>query len=99
MPELKRFVKNDEGAAIYKNLDVEFVSGATPILTIFDDGAEVETIQLSDMQFSELHSMVLEKGFILKPEVEEEAEEAEGKEEGEEKEEMKNEEKVNGAEL
>mmetsp|Transcript_27145 Transcript_27145/g.54316 ORF Transcript_27145/g.54316 Transcript_27145/m.54316 type:complete len:100 (+) Transcript_27145:223-522(+) len=99
MPELKRFVKSDEGAAIYKNLDVEFVSGAKPILTIFDDGVEVEEIQLSDMKFSELHSMVLEKGFTLKPEVEEEAEEAEVEKEGKEKEEMITVQTISGAEL
>jgi len=66
MPELKSFLKDYE-AQEYKGVEVEFVKGKKAIMTIYDDGEEVESITLSDYSTKEaMHRLMEEKGFVKK---------------------------------
>jgi len=71
LPHVRQFIKLevDEGAGSYDNVEIEFISGKKPILTIYDDGVETEQIALADYNgsFQELHALFKEKGFIQKP--------------------------------
>lgn len=74
LPHVKLFVKTDkeEGALSYQNVEVEYISGKKPVLTIFDDGVQTEEILLGEYNDSQkqLHALFKEKGFIRKPGVE-----------------------------
>jgi len=69
---VKKFVKGgaDIGAIGYEGVEVEYVRGAPPVLTIFHDLVEAEKVDLSTYKFDELHKMMVEKGFVKKPEAE-----------------------------
>lgn len=83
LPALKSFLKGDDGATLYDGVDVQFISGKKAVLTIFEDGVEVEQISLKEHSTSEeeLHALMVSKGFKknekpeVKPEEEEEEEE------------------------
>jgi len=52
---------------MYRNVDIEYIHGRTATLTIYEDGAEVEKIILSDYKTrDEMHQLFREKGFIMK---------------------------------
>jgi hypothetical protein len=69
-PELKKFVKYG-GAENYQNVEVEFISGKNAILAIYNDGVEQEQVALQGIPTEkEMHQLMLDKGFILKPEEE-----------------------------
>jgi len=69
---VKKFVKGeaDIGAIGYEDVEVKFVRGDPPVLTIFHDLVEVEKVDLSKFKFDELHKMMVEKGFVKKTETE-----------------------------
>ncbi len=56
LPILKEFLKGDGGAILYKNVDIEFVSGRKATMTVYrgdEEGDVVETIILSDYETEE----------------------------------------------
>jgi len=68
LPEVKRFLKGFE-AEEYENIEVQYIHGRKPVLTIFEDGVQKEEVALSTFkQTSDLHSMMVTKGFIRKSE-------------------------------
>ena len=68
MPEVKRFLKGFE-AEEYENIEVQYIHGRQPVLTIFEDGVEREQVPLSKFKKrSELHTMMVTKGFVRKSE-------------------------------
>ena len=67
LPELKTFVKFG-GAESFENVEIEFVSGQKAILTIFKDGIEQEQVALQSIATeAEMHQLMLDKGFVLRP--------------------------------
>jgi Sep15/SelM redox domain len=66
LPELKSFLKDGE-AASYEGVSVRFVHGQTAVMTIFDDGVEQEKVPLHTIKSKQtMHSLMKEKGFVLK---------------------------------
>eukprot|EP00592_Proboscia_alata_P004642 CAMPEP_0194371858 /NCGR_PEP_ID=MMETSP0174-20130528/20227_1 /TAXON_ID=216777 /ORGANISM="Proboscia alata, Strain PI-D3" /LENGTH=143 /DNA_ID=CAMNT_0039150097 /DNA_START=40 /DNA_END=471 /DNA_ORIENTATION=+ len=66
LPHLKAFIVG-LGAEMYQNVEIEFIYGTAAVLTVFDDGVEVETIMLADYETrAELDALFKEKGFKLK---------------------------------
>lgn len=66
LPNLKRFLKGDSGAVIYRNVEVEFIRGKKATMSIMEDGGEVENIILSDYEEKGeegMHDLFKEKGF------------------------------------
>ena len=64
LPELKSFLKEPDGVDLYKKVEVEFIPGRKAVMTIYQDGAEIEKITLSDYNDKEkLHELFIEKGF------------------------------------
>lgn len=64
LPQLKSFLKEENGVDQYKNVEVQFISGRKAVLTIFNDGKEQEKITLSDYNDKDkLHALFAEKGF------------------------------------
>jgi hypothetical protein len=68
LPEVKRFLKEPGHADTYENLKVKFIRGKNPTLIIrADDGATIkEQIDLSPFKTTELHALLIEKGFVKK---------------------------------
>ena len=65
-PEVKSFLKDFE-AEEYQGVEVQYVGGKPAILSIFLDGELQEEVNLFDINNkSELHSMMVEKGFVKK---------------------------------
>ena len=63
---LKQFLKGDEGAVTYRNVEVEFIHGRKATMTIYNDGMEVEKIVLSEYESEgqeAMHKLFQEKGF------------------------------------
>ena len=72
---LKSFIVHGE-AEYYQNVVVVFVKGESPVLTIFEDGEEIEQINLLPYNDKdELHALMQEKGFQLKPYLEDKVDE------------------------
>ena len=66
-PHLKEFVKYG-GAELFENVEVEFRAGSNAVLTIFHDGTEYEKVELTSLKTKdEMHRLMLDKGFVLKP--------------------------------
>lgn len=67
LPILKEFLKGGNGAAIYKNVDIEFERGRKAILTIHEDdedGEIIDTIILSEYETEkEMHDLFKKFGF------------------------------------
>jgi len=64
LPEVKRFLTEPGHADTYENLKVTFISGRNPDLFIKDDeGNTLETIDLSEYETDEIHSLLQSKGF------------------------------------
>lgn len=62
--QLKSFLKEPGGVDLYKNVEVRFISGRKAVLTIFNDGRELEKITLSDYDDKkQLHELFKQKGF------------------------------------
>ena len=67
-PELKSFVTFG-GAESYEGVEVEFIHGRHAYLTIYHDGQKVEKVDLHAIPTeTEMHEMMIEKGFTLKSE-------------------------------
>ena len=65
--ELKAFLKDNLEAQEYEGIEVEFVHGKQPILTIYRDGMEEEQVVLSNYETREdLHALMQSKGFVKK---------------------------------
>lgn len=70
LPELKSFLKDGE-AEWYEGVEVQYIHGRKAVMTVFEDGEEKEKITLSDMKTKpEMHTMMIEKGFVKKSEEE-----------------------------
>jgi len=64
LPELKKFVKDEGEADSYAGVEIEFRHGREAKLFLYDDGAEIEEIKLSDLStLEEMHALMLQKGF------------------------------------
>lgn len=64
LPELKSFLMEKDGVDQYKEVEVNFISGKKAVLTIFQNGKELEKITLSDYDDrNKLHQLFVEKGF------------------------------------
>ena len=64
MPQLKSFLMEPDGIELYKNVEVNFISGKKAILTIFHNGTEQEQVTLSDFDDKDkLHKLFALKGF------------------------------------
>jgi hypothetical protein len=52
------------GVDLYKEVEVNFISGREAVLTIFKDGKELEKVTMSDYDDrNKLHQLFVEKGF------------------------------------
>ena len=60
---MKRFIKGEGGATSYDGVDITWIRGRQPTLTIKHDGVEVETINLSTYSEDKLHALFQVKGF------------------------------------
>jgi hypothetical protein len=63
---LKEFLKGDEGAVTYRNVEVEFIHGRKATMTIYNDGEEVDKFVLSEYESEgqeAMHKLFQEKGF------------------------------------
>lgn len=47
----------------YEDVEVEYIRGHNPDLVIFEDGVEVERIDLAPMTTDEIHALMKDKGF------------------------------------
>ena len=66
LPELKAFLKG-LGAEMYRNVEIEYIHGRPPTLTIYEDDVEIEKVTLTDYKTrDDLHNLFLEKGFVKK---------------------------------
>jgi len=70
-PELRKFIKTDveNGAGLYKKLQVEFIPHKPAVLSIYDaNGGLVEELNLKELSTSQdaLHTLLVEKGFVRK---------------------------------
>lgn len=66
LPELKSFLKGGE-AEQYQGVEVEYVHGRKAVLTIFRDGEQLEEVTLSDYRSkTDMHALMVEKGFVKK---------------------------------
>lgn len=64
-------MKEPDGVDLYKDVEVRFIAGKKAVLTIFNDGYEMEKITLSDYDDKQqLHKLFKEKGFGQYSEVE-----------------------------
>ena len=64
LPELKSFLMEKNGVDQYKEVEVNFISGREAVLTIFQNGKELEKVTLSDYDDrNKLHQLFVEKGF------------------------------------
>lgn len=71
MPQLKSFLKEENGVDTYKDVEVRFISGRKAVMTIYKDGKEQEKITLSDFNDKDkLHALFKEKGFVQYTDVE-----------------------------
>lgn len=63
---MKSFLKDFE-AEEYRGVEVQYVGGKPAILSIFKDGELREEVNLFDINNkTELHAMMVEKGFVRK---------------------------------
>ena len=63
-PQLKEFVKYG-GAEIFENLEIEFRAGSNAVLTVYHDGNEDETVELTNHKTKDgFHKLLLDKGFV-----------------------------------
>ncbi|XP_047527479.1 selenoprotein M-like [Vanessa atalanta] len=70
LPEVKNFVMED--APFYERLEVQFITGAPPILIILgENDNELERIALSKLNRVECNDILLQKGFNKKNKKEE----------------------------
>jgi len=67
-PHVKKFLKEFEYED-YQNVEVEYDPGKPAILTISDDdGNAIEEVNLFEIETNEqIHKMMIDKGFTLKP--------------------------------
>ena len=66
-PHLKSFLKDYE-AEEYRNVELQFVKGKAAVLSIFSDGELKEEVDMHQYGTKEeLHTMMVEKGFIRMP--------------------------------
>lgn len=57
----------DGNAESYEGVTIEWIRGRDPIMTIYDDGIETDTVDLTKLEsVSSMHAMMLEKGFTKK---------------------------------
>ena len=67
-PHLKSFLKDYE-AEEYRNVELQFVKGKAAVLSIFSDGELKEEVDMHQYGTKEeLHTMMVEKGFVRMPE-------------------------------
>lgn len=70
MPALKKFLKGGD-AESYRNVEIEYVKGMEPVMTLYLDGEEKEMIRLREYDSDEvLHALFQEKGLQKKTEEE-----------------------------
>jgi len=70
MPALKKFLKGGD-AESYRNVEIEYVKGKEPVMTLYVGGEEKEEIRLREYDSNEvLHSLFQEKGLQKKTEEE-----------------------------
>ena len=70
MPALKEFLKGGE-AESYRNVEIEFVKGMEPVMTLYVGGEAKEEIRLREYDTKEvLHELFQEKGLQKKSEEE-----------------------------
>lgn len=70
LPQLKSFLKEENGVDLYRDVEVRFISGRKAVMTIYEDGKE-ERITLSDYDDKDkLHALFKEKGFAQYTDVE-----------------------------
>lgn len=64
---MKQFLKGGE-AETYEGISIEWIRGAKPVLTIYEDGVKREDVQLADYNSRDaLHALMKDKGFEKKP--------------------------------
>jgi len=64
----------DEEALWYEGVSIEYIKGKTATLSVYDDEEEVNWEYLSDYETKvDMHALMVEYGFKLKPEAEIEA--------------------------
>ena len=74
LPELKSFLKDGE-AERYEGVSVKYVHGRTAVMTVYVDGVEKERVPLHTIKNKQaMHSLMVEKGFVLKTNSAEETE-------------------------
>lgn len=63
---MKKFLKGDDGAVTYRNVEIEFIRGKKATMSIMEDGEEIENIALSDYDEEgeeAMHDLFKQKGF------------------------------------
>ena len=63
MPEVKRFLRNSDGASSYEGVQITWIRGKSPVMTVKHDGVDVETINLSPYTEAKLHALFAVKGL------------------------------------
>jgi hypothetical protein len=81
MPALKKFLKGGD-AESYRNVEIEYVKGKPPVMTLFVGGKEQEVVLLKEYESSEaLHQLFQEKGLQKKTQEEIDENKRRGREE------------------
>ena len=70
---MKKFLKTPGGALSYEGVDINWIRGRPPEMTIKHDGVTVETINLSPYTYNNLHALFVRKGFARRFSYENEA--------------------------
>lgn len=60
---MKRFLRGQAGASSYEDVEITWIRGRQPELTIRHDGVDVETINLSTYTEEKLHALFKAKGL------------------------------------
>jgi hypothetical protein len=63
----KSFIKDDNHAQSYENLEIKYISGRNPDLVIFNDnGMLLERIDLTQYSsIEDMHALMIDKGNLL----------------------------------
>eukprot|EP00904_Undaria_pinnatifida_P004899 jgi/Undpi1/1539/HiC_scaffold_11.g04929.m1 len=69
LPDVKKFLKDPEHATSYEDVEVNFVRGRPPVLTIYDkvSGEAEEKINLEKFNLEEMHELLVSRGFVRRP--------------------------------
>jgi hypothetical protein len=52
----------------YDAVSIRWVGGHTPLLQVFDDGVEIDNVDVSDLSTEAIHGLLVNHGFVKKGE-------------------------------